>query len=97
MFRHFGLRGQKWMWQLANGFPATCPLSQKHLFPLSDKAATRTPRAELYQSASARFRERAPRCGTNDAQDLWGEAIAQSGKGWLSDPIPLAANGKPAA
>ena len=95
IFRHFGLRGQKWIWQFANGFSITGSLSQQHLFPPSGKLVTRAPRAELYRSDAARFRERAPRCGTKDAQTLWGEVITQGKKGWLSDPIPLAANGKP--
>ena len=67
LFRHYGLRGQKWLWQFANGFPITGSLSQVHLFPPSKKEEVRAPRAELYESSSARFRERAPRCGTKDA------------------------------
>ena len=96
LFRHFGLQGQKWLWQFANGFAITGSLSQKRLFPVSEKAAdSRNPRAELYRSAASRFRERAPGSGKKDAQALWDEALTQGQKGWLSEPIPLAANGKP--
>lgn len=95
LFRHFGIRGQKWMWQFSNGSPITGSLSQQHLSPPSEKEVMRTPRAEMYTSESARFRKRASRCGTTDAQALWGEALAQCGKVRLSDPIPLAVDGKP--
>ena len=95
LFRHYGLPGQKWLWQFANGFPITGSLSQIHLFPISKREVDRAPRAELCESASSRFRERASRCGTKDAGVLWDEALSHVEKGWLSDPIPLAENGKP--
>ena len=37
LFRHYGLRGQKWLWQFANGFPITGSLSQADLVPPSKR------------------------------------------------------------
>ena len=95
LFRHFGLQGQRWLWQFANGFPITGSLSQKHLSPESDKEVSRIHQSDLYDAARARFKERANHCGTKDAQLLWDEAVSQWKKGWLSEPIPLAPDGNP--
>ena len=81
LFRRFGLQGQRWMWQFANGFPIAGSLSQKPLFPGPKKDVSRIRQSELYDTARARFKERARRCGANDAQDISGEAIAQGGMG----------------
>ena len=94
MFRHFGLRGQRWLWQFANGFPIAGTLSQVNLFPPFKEGVTRIHQSELYDTAQARFKERARHCGTKDAQVLRGEAIDQGGKDWLSEPIPIAADGE---
>ena len=77
MFLHFCLRGKKRIWQCANGFPTTGSVSQEHLLPVSKKDVTRARRAEMYETAAERFRERARHCGAKDAQSLWDEAPAQ--------------------
>ena len=40
-----------------------------------DKDTDRLPRAHLYASAAARFREREPQSGHKDAHLLWGDAL----------------------
>ena len=87
-FRRYGLGGQRWLRQFANGFPITGQLSQRSVVPLSDKRPSLLRRSELIRSAEARFRERASQSGTKDAQTLWNEAVRQVRKGWLSPPIP---------
>ena len=97
LFRHYGLGGQRWLCQFAKGFPITGELSQKSDFPISKKdAPTPIQRREVFRTAEARFRERATKSGMKDAQPLWNEAAQQVRLGWLTPPVPLQADGRPA-
>ena len=39
--------------------------------------------------------ERAAKSGWENAESLWKEATGQKSKGWMPDPIPLTASGRP--
>ena len=95
--RHFGLGGQRWLCQFANGFSINGGLSQKGVFHPSheENPQPRTPRVELCRSADVRFRERAAKSGVKNAGPLWKEALEQVEKGWLSPPSQLRSDGRP--
>ena len=48
----------------------------------------RIPRSQLFDAATARFRERVTKSGRENAHILWGEALQQVEKGWLIPPLP---------
>ena len=92
---HCGIAGQRWVDQFAFGFPITGVLSQKRSFELSAPDSDLLSHMDLFRSAAQRFRDRAARSGYKNGAALWGEAISQHNIGWLSDPIPLNADGRP--
>ena len=90
---HFGVEGQRWIHQFALGFPITGTLSQLKAFKLGKKLHPLARTSQLFHSAPERFRERAAKSGMANAQQLWDEATAQVGKGWLAPPLPLDSDG----
>ena len=58
-----GLGASKWMGQFAVGFPITGDLSQAKVFPRKAPKERLLPKKRLFESAEARFRERAPKSG----------------------------------
>ena len=82
MLQH-GLGGQRWLGQFALGFPITGSLSQSLTFETDETVLQPLRRAQLYDTASARFREQAAKSGRKNAQLLWGEPLSQAKKGWL--------------
>ena len=91
-----GISGRNWIDQFACGFFNTVTLAQKHTFELTDHERDVLSRAELPRSAARRFRGRASRSGCKNGPALWGEAMAQHAQCWLSGPIPLIADVRPA-
>ena len=91
-----GLGASKWMGQFAVGFPITGDLSQDKAFPFKNPKERLLPMKQLFESAEDRFRERAPKSGWKNANDLWKEAMDQHAKGWLAAPVELKASGRPA-
>ena len=91
-----GLGASKWMGQFAAGFPITGDLSRDRAFPRKNPKEPLPPKKQLFATAEARFRERAPKSGWENAADLWTEAMGQHAKGWLASPVILAESGRPA-
>ena len=94
LMRQCGLKGEKRIRQFPNGFQITGELSRKSAYELSKKYQTVIPLSCLYETAFARFKERAAKSGHANAQVMRGEALAKVGKGWLTPPVPLDASGK---
>ena len=93
--RQCGLQGRRWTRQFDFGFPVAGELSRRFAYERDRKYVDLLPRSALYESASARFKERAAKAGHANAQQLWGEAIQQVENGWLCPPEPLDRAGKP--
>ena len=79
-----GLGASKWMGQFAVGFRITGDLSQDRVSPHKNPKESLLPKKHLFTSAEARFRERPPKSGWENAADLWKEAMDQHSKGWLA-------------
>ena len=76
--------GQRWIAQFTFGFPIVGTLSQKGVFPPSEKVLpTPISPEELWVDAKARFAERSTRSSKRDNLALWNEAIEQVKTGWL--------------
>ena len=86
--RFLGLGGSKWMGQFAVGFPTTGDLSRNMVFPRKEPKEFLLPRRNIPHADEARFRERAPKSGRENAADLRKEAMGQHSKGWLEAPAP---------
>ena len=93
LMRHYGVEGQRWIRQFALGFPITGTLSQLKAFKKGKDIPPIVPPSQLFRSAPERFRERAAKSGMANVQQLWEEATAQVGKGWLAPPLPLDRDG----
>ena len=85
----------KWKGQFAAGFSITGDLSQAKVPPARTRRSGCFPR-KGYSSRLKRIRERAPKSGLENANDLWKEAMCQHSKGWLAAPVELKASGRPA-
>ena len=90
-----GLGGARWIDQFATGFPITGVLSQKGVFTRSKPGETEADPAVLFNTAEARFRERASKAGRENSDLLWTEALEQVEKGWPRQPLELAESGFP--
>ena len=77
LMRDFGIGGRAWVAQFAVGFPITGRLSQRHLLPPDKKIGKLIPSSQLFDSAGARFRERAAQSGRKNAHQSRGEAMCQ--------------------
>ena len=93
--RQCGLQGQSWIRQFAFGYPIAGELSRRFTYDRDRKYVDLLPRSALFESASARFKERAAKSGHATAHQLWGEAVQQVKKGWLCPPDLLDSAGKP--
>ena len=79
--------------QFINGFPISGNLRQQDVFPMDTSATPDLVGPEsLYETTTARFRERSPKATSRFPQQLWEEAIAQVDRGWLYPPEPLDSN-----
>ena len=90
LYQH-NLGGSTWLQQFLVGFKLTCTFSQKDTFPTCSKQIGKRPidLAQTARSNASRYRGRARKSGHENAHFLWGEAVEQQGKGWLSPPLPL--------
>ena len=93
LMHHYGIECQRWIHQFALGFPIAGTLSQLKASKLGKRITPLARRSQLFQSFPHRFRERAAKSGEANAQQLWDEATAQVGKGWLAPPLPLDSDG----
>ena len=93
LLRQFNLGGDRWMSQFIFGFPTCGIFSQSGVFPTCDKAKPPVSLSVLWKSSQKRFRERAKASGYKNAVPLWAEALEQVSSGWLSEPLPISANG----
>ena len=89
LLRHFGVEGQRWTRLFALGFPTAGTHSQLKAFKEGKEIPPLVRTSQLFRSAPGSFRERAVKSGMANAQQLWEEATAQVGKGWLAPPLPL--------
>ena len=91
-----GLGGRRWRRQFISGLDLVGKLSQEGVFPRDSRTAHRRPEPthKLFESASARFKERSEASGRKNGKHLWGEAHEQVKKGWLEPPtlVPSSAS-----
>ena len=91
-----GMGASKWMGQFAVGIPITGDLSQDRASPHKNPEGSPLPKKQIFASEEARFRERAPKSGWENAADLRTQSLGQSSKAWLVAPVILAESGRPA-
>ena len=96
IMRFARMGGANWIMQFVKGFPITGVLSQKGVFPY-EQTLTETPpirdHRSLFQTKTARFKERASKKPSRYPRQLWEEALLQVERGWLSKPEPLDSSG----
>lgn len=95
-FRLYGMGGQRWLCQFADGFPVAGDISLRDVSQAADKFHTRLPRRDISRSSEARFRARASKSVTKNALPLWGGVDVQVEEGWIAPPAPLQADARPA-
>ena len=83
-----GLGGRRWRRQFISGSDLVGKLNQEGVFPMDSRTAHRRPEPthKLFESASARFKERPAASGRKNGKILCEEALEQVEKGRIEPP-----------